>query len=409
MSPFVRRFIILLSFIGFMTAAASTYVHYQLIQDPGYTSFCDINENVNCTQVYLSRFGSVGGIPVSLLGTFWFGLVLLLAMTAGRVSTELRENIGGYLLVSSTLGLAVVLFLGYASLMVIGTLCVLCGVVYVAVVGIFLLSGVAGSVPMTSIPRRLFGDLARLFRTPLALGVSIVYLALIASALVVFPVGSELVSEGDPVVISNSMTDSEDGSEFERYWNAQPRVELPIPHDGAQVLIIKFNDYECPSCAQTYLAYRPILARYQSSHPGAVRHVSLDFPLDPECNEQTPRGGHMGACEAAVAVRLARRANRDQEMAGWLYENQETLSRETIREALVEVAGMTDFDERYQETLEEVEEDIVLGGIVEIEATPTFVINGVMIKGGLQPQFFDAAIALELERTTVVRMAPEGR
>ena len=42
--------------------------------------------------------------------------------------------------------------------------------------------------------------------------------------------------------------------------------------------------------------------------------------------------------------------------------------------------------------------DIALGGTIESEATPTFIINGVKIKGGLQPQFFDAAIALELER-----------
>ena len=106
----------------------------------------------------------------------------------------------------------------------------------------------------------------------------------------------------------------------------------------------------------------------------------------------------MGGCEAAVAVRLARRAGRDEQMVRWLYENQQNLSRDTIREALAEVVGMTDFNEMYEATLEDVKADIALGGTVEVEATPTFVINGVQIKGGLQPQFFDAAIALELER-----------
>ena len=52
----------------------------------------------------------------------------------------------------------------------------------------------------------------------------------------------------------------------------------------------------------------------------------------------------------------------------------------------------------YDATLDDVKADIALGGIIEIEATPTFIINGVKIKGGLQRQFFDAAIALELER-----------
>ena len=62
---------------------------------------------------------------------------------------------------------------------------------------------------------------------------------------------------------------------------------------------------------------------------------------------------------------------------------------------------MTDFDERYDETLEAVRADIALGEQVEIEATPTFVINGVVVKGGLQVRFFEAAIELELERSLV--------
>ena len=400
MSLAVRRAVIVLALIGFASAAVSTYVHYQLARDPGYTSFCDINTSVSCTQVYLSRFGSVRGIPVALLGACWFGLVVLLTLAGGRGSSELRDNIGGYLLVLSTVGLAAVLFLGYASFVLLGTLCVLCAIVYVAVVGIFLLSGAAASVPLLSIPRRVSSDLGRLLRTPAALAVAGAYLALTVAVVTAFPVErGGLVSEAGPVAAAEPATGSTDnGSEFERYWDAQPRVELPVPREGAQVLVLKFNDYQCPSCAQTYLAYEPIFARYESSAPGAVRHVSLDYPLDPECNEQTPRGGHMGACEAAVAVRLARRAGRDDEMARWLYENQPDLSRETIRAALADVAGMTDFDAMYDATLEDVKADIALGGAVPVEATPTFVINGVPIKGGLQPQFFDAAIALELER-----------
>ena len=400
MSRAVRRAIIAFALVGFASAATSTYVHYQLTQDPGYTSFCDINERVSCTQVYLSRFGSVGGIPVALLGAFWCGLVLLLAVAGGRGSREVGENVGGYLLVLSTLGLAMVLFLGYASFMVLGTLCVLCAVMYVAVIGIFLLSGSVASVPLLTIPRRAVVDLGRLIRTPVAVSVAGVWLAVTVGVAMAFsaePVGP--ASATGVAAVSPAATGTATGeSEFERYWDAQPRVELPVARDGAQVLVLKFNDYECPSCAATYLAYEPIFARYESSHPGAVRHLSLDYPLDPECNEQTPRGGHMGACEAAVAVRLARRAGRDEQMARWLYENQENLSRETIRAAAAEVAGVTDFDAKYDVTLEDVKADIALGVMVDVEATPTFVINGVKIKGGLQPQFFEAAIALELER-----------
>ena len=400
MTRVIRRTLIVLALVGFASAATSTYVHFQLVQDPGYIGFCDINGRVSCTEVYQSRFGSVGGIPVALLGAFWFGLVLLLTVAGGRGSSELGENIGAYLLVLSTIGLAVVLRLGYESFMVLGTLCVLCAVVYVAVVGIagiFLLAGPAVSVPLLSIPRRAVADLGQLVRTRAAVGVAGVYLALTVAVVVAFQAEPDLqtpsVAASDPAIES-----ADARSEFERFWDAQPRIDLPVEPEGARVLVLKFNDYQCPACAQTDFLYEPIFARYESSHPGAVRHVNLDYPLDPECNEQTPRGGHMGACEAAVAVRLARRAGRDEQMARWLYENQQDLSRETIREALAEVAGMTDFDAMYDATLEDVKADIALGGTVELEATPTFVINGVKLPGGLSPQYFDAAIALELAR-----------
>ena len=400
MSPPVRRVIVALALIGLASATTSTYVHYQLAQDPAYTSFCDVNESVSCTQVYQSRFGSIRGIPVAWLGAVWFGLVLLLTAAGGRRSTTLDQNVGGYLLVLSTLGLATVLFLGYESFIVLGTLCVLCAIVYVSVAGIFVASSAIATVPLLSIPGRAFADLGRLVRAPAALCVVGGYLVLTLVVALAFPAEPDgLVPPADATPTVDSATSGAGAeSEFERFWEAEPRVELPVPPDGAQVLVLKFNDYQCPSCAQSYFLYEPIFARYESSHPGAVRHVSLDYPLDPECNEQTPRGGHMGACEAAVAVRLARRAGRDEQMARWLYEHQQTMSRETVRQGLVEVAGMTDFDELYEATLEEVKADIALGGRINIEATPTFVINGVTIKGGLQPHLFDAAIALELER-----------
>ncbi len=402
MSQFVRRAILTLALIGLVAAGTSTYVHFQLVQDPGYSSFCDINETVSCTQAYLSPYGSVWDIPVALIGAFWFGLVFLLTLAADRGSVGLRENVGGYLLVLSTIGLATVLFLGYASFALLDAVCLLCVVVYVAVVGIFLLSGATSSVPWLSIPGRIAGDVRRLTRSPVALGVAVLYLASTAAALLAFraePVALTVPAVTDAAAGAGAVG-SDGESAFVRYWDGQPRVELPVPRDGAKVLVVKFNDYQCPSCAATFLAYEPIFARFESSHPGAVRHVSIDYPLDPECNEQTPRGMHMGACEAAVAVRLARREGRDERMARWLYENQPSLSRETVVEALGEVAGMSDFDEQYEATLEAVKADIALGGIIDVEATPTFVINGVLIKGGLQPQYLEAAIELELDRAT---------
>ena len=414
MSPTVRRVIVALALVGFAAAAASAWVHYRIAHDPAYVSFCDVNATVSCRDVYESRFGSVGRIPVAVFGAFWFGLVALLTVAAGRGTSELARNVGGYLLVLSTVGLAAILFLAYESFFVLGTLCLLCVTAHVAVVGIFLAVSTIGGVPLASIPGRLIADLGQLARKPAALGVAGGYLAVSVAA--VLPFLAEPSAPVLPVASSTSPIASASGaaspgaadgeSEFVRFWSAQPRVDLPVPREGAQVLVVKFNDYQCPSCARAHFLYAPIFARYESSHPGAVRQVKIDYPLDPECNEQTPFAGHMGACEAAVAVRLARREGRDDEMARWLYENQATMSRETVTEGLAEVAGMTDFDEQYDTVLEEVRADIAMGPLIGIEATPTYVVNGVVINAALPPNILDAAIALELERAADAQPSP---
>jgi protein-disulfide isomerase len=189
-------------------------------------------------------------------------------------------------------------------------------------------------------------------------------------------------------------------SEFDRWWATQSRVDLSVPADGAKVLVVKFNDYQCPACAQTYFGYERILAKYEASHPGAVKFLALDYPLDPECNTQAPNGTHTAACEAAVAVRLAREAGQAPRMERWLFTNQSSLTAERIRTALREIAGVEDFDRRYPNVLDQVKADIALGASLGVDGTPTFVINGVQVKGGLAPQFFDAALAHELSRAS---------
>ena len=42
--------------------------------------------------------------------------------------------------------------------------------------------------------------------------------------------------------------------------------------------------------------------------------------------------------------------------------------------------------------------DTTVGASLPVEATPTYVINGVVVQGTLAPRWFDAAIAYELER-----------
>src|SRR5437773_9652387 len=110
MSTSAARLALVCALVGLAASIAAAYVHYHLIFDPSYTSFCDVNATVSCTQVYLSRFSTVRGIPVAIFGAIWFAAAALLAVTGLVTTGTVRESVPGYLFAASTVALAVVLY-----------------------------------------------------------------------------------------------------------------------------------------------------------------------------------------------------------------------------------------------------------------------------------------------------------
>lgn len=385
-----------LAAVGLATAASSTWVHAQLVRDPAYAGFCDISATFNCAQAYTSRYGTLVGVPVALIGALFFALVLALA-AAGWRSPAVRTRVPSYVFVLSTAGLAVVLYLAHASFVVLQTVCVLCVATYAAVIGLFIASGRAARLPVRALPRAVAADLAVLVRTPRALAGALAFAAAAAGLVVWFPAaGAPAAAAAAPEGGARSLTPAQ-RVELERFLASQPRVPVERPGVQASVVILKFNDYQCPACAQTYWEHRPVFERYAREHPGLVALVTLDFPLEPECNPLAPGGGHQAACEAAVAVRLARERGRGEAMEAWLYGNQASLTPESVRQAAREVGQVDDFEARYEAELARVREDVALGGRLDVRGTPTFFMNGLRLPG-LRAEFLDAAIQWELAR-----------
>jgi uncharacterized membrane protein/protein-disulfide isomerase len=388
--------------VGFAASFASTWVHHQVLTDPAYASFCDVSSAMSCTNAYTSAYGSFAGVSVALLGTLFFaGVLVLLAL--GAAAPRVRDNIAGYVFAASVVGLAAVFYLGYASFVVLRNVCLLCVATYVAAIGLFVSAAVATRFPMRTVPGRLAADVAVLLRSPAALAAVVVFAVAAFGAIRWFPAEPLTAASADtagqaapavPQVTPQQM------QELEKFLASQQRVPVMVPNEGAAVVLVKFNDYQCPPCGQTFAQYKPILAKYAKEYPGKLKFVSKDYPLDPECNRLAPGGGHMASCEAAAAVRLAREKGNADKMEDWLFANQPALTPARVKEAARMVGGVSDFDARYQSVLELVKGDIEQGGQLQVQGTPTFFLNGIRLPG-LRPEFLDAAIALELKRAGV--------
>jgi uncharacterized membrane protein/protein-disulfide isomerase len=397
MTKYARPLILALAVLALGASIAALYVHYRIIKDPTYTSFCDINETVSCEAVLESPYATVRGVPVAAGGVIWSTLVLLIALTGlRRDKPDAYAAAAGYIFVLGTVGLSAVLYLGYASFFVIGKMCPLCMTMYVSVIGIFLISG-GVSMALSALPARLLRDLRSVATSPTAAVLAILFIVGSVSLVAFFPRAEEqtVTTSGDVYTPPTETIEPDQLAEFNKWIDAQPRVSVPVPANGAQVLIVKFNDYQCPSCRQTYMEYKGILAKYQNDPK--VRFVTMDFPLDSECNTA---GIHAAACEAAAAVRMAKAKGKGPEMEEYLFSNQEKMTPTWVKDAARTVAGITDFDAQYPKVLEQVKADAALGRQLDVQATPTFFINGLKISGGFRPVFFEAVIEHELKKAS---------
>src|SRR6185295_17456137 len=312
MTSRVRWLILACALLGLGFASASSYVHYKLLTDPHFSSPCDINATFNCTAAYLSRFGARFGVPVALGGVAWFALVALIAAfaTTDKKGASSPSPAGSYLFGLATIGLASILYLGFASWHYLKVYCLLCMGTYVSVIAIFITSGLTSSIAMSQLPSRISADVRTVLRKPAMLTVALIYIVIAVAGVAVFPREMAVAAAPPPPPPKTQQ------EQFEEAWNQLPRIDVGVSAGTAKVVVVKYNDWLCPTCKAYAMGYEPVLEAYEKSDPGAVKMVVKDWPWNTACNSSAGRTipGHEGSCDASVAVRLARDRGKADEM-----------------------------------------------------------------------------------------------
>ena len=114
------RLILVIAFIavaGVLVSSVSLQHHFSHSK----TSFCNLNETFNCDIVNRSKYSTLFGIPVALIGILGYLLILALA-TIYRQKAETPI----VLLMTSAGGLGFALYLTYIEKFVLAAWCVLC-------------------------------------------------------------------------------------------------------------------------------------------------------------------------------------------------------------------------------------------------------------------------------------------
>ncbi len=115
-SNLIPYFLLLLSFLGFLDSTFLAVLHYKNITPP-----CTITQG--CEKVLSSEFATIYGIPISVLGSIYFFLLIILCVLL------LQNNkawIKKTLFILTALGTIAAIVLLYIQLAILNSLCQYC-------------------------------------------------------------------------------------------------------------------------------------------------------------------------------------------------------------------------------------------------------------------------------------------
>ncbi len=166
----------------------------------------------------------------------------------------------------------------------------------------------------------------------------------------------------------NTLTNGVQTGDLQVPVNAQDHIQGPAT---APVTLVEYADYECPYSHRAY----HVIKRLQRELSDQLRFVYRNFPL---------RDIHPHAQDAAEAAEAAANQGKFWEMHDYLFEHQNDLDDEHLRQ----YAGSLGLDtDRFNQDMAQhryagrIEDDLLGGAQSGVSATPTFFVNGVRYEG----------------------------
>lgn len=383
---------VILSLIGIGLAGYLTYLHLGLLRGELLGGpACSGSGAFNCHAVTSGAWGSFLGAPLSLWGILGYTVILALALLAEQ-SPEMAVQAMTLVFIAALLFVGIDLALLSLMVFVIRFYCLFCLLTYLVNLSLLVVSARSLSAPWTTAFSRMGTSLGALLPSrqhPAAW--------LFWGMLMVAMLGTAGVHAATTFVNRGTLAGFR--QQIREYVLKQPRVVVNTDGDprtgsaDAKIQMVEFSDFFCPACQRASRMNAIILA----NHRDDVSFVFKNFPLDNNCNEKIQHMVHPGACQMAVASECLQLQGKFWSFHDMVFEkghdyNLGNLERDVERLG----ADMGPFRSCMAsgQGREAVRRDIEEAGKANVGSTPTFVINGIPMTGGLNPSVFDDLVAV---------------
>lgn len=266
---------------GLGVAIELTVLHVRVHLDPGFRSFCAINETVNCDTVALSPYSVFLGVPVSVWGILGYLAMGAVSAAAMLLKGKGRETTAGLMVALTGFSVTMSLALGGISTFELKCFCLLCMFTYGINLVLVVLALLEARRPgvVTSL-KAAAGFLAGEWKRVAPVGVF--GFAVVVALLAFYPAYWATAKHA-----AGSAGLATGVDEFGDPW---------IGAKNPKTTIVEYSDYQCPHCRRGHDDMRALLAK----HPETLRLVHRHYPLDQACNPTITSRFHPFACGYAA-------------------------------------------------------------------------------------------------------------
>ncbi len=365
----------ILAIVGLLLSIKLACIYYVANYEKyALSSFCSINEFVDCDGAARSTVSQFWGIPLAYWGIFFYITVLFLTVVDWFKKfrllkfLEVFKNPMSYVSTLGTVAFACSMVLAGLSVFKIHKLCILCFITYF--IDLFIaLAAFSGE----------FKKLVEAFKTTFVDFIAgakqytktFVVLVIMAAAFLVY---SGTTYNFVPHVKKQKAILKYRDIKFNPY-----RVKGNVlgAEDG-DVVIELYSDYVCPICYMENIMLHEAVKDFSN-----IKIVHHNVPFDKECNPYISINMHPNACFMAKGAIAAGKQGNYWEMSSLLYENQPK-----NMEQMLKLADQLGFDKdkfindlESEATANEIEVELKKSDDLQIDSTPTIFINGDEIVG----------------------------
>jgi protein-disulfide isomerase/uncharacterized membrane protein len=393
------KLILMLAVVGLVVAGWLLSIHISFSTgQAGLTEGCGVLGSIGgngCANVAVSSYSDVFGIPLAAIAMGYYATILLLVFWAMRNYQAAYEPLyTGFFL--STLAVVVTVVMFCIARFVLKSFCVGCSILWLVNLAVWpcfvkhlgLNWGNALGANLELVRKKelaLRGD--RIRNSLIAGVVCLVVFAAVGAA-----------AKGMNTQANTGGAESTIVKDFEAapvtflppeaYGGTQAKGAL----DKTPVLdIVEFADFQCPGCRMAAQFLKPFVMKNHDK----VRITFRNFPLDGSCNPFVPNGQHSLACASARNAICAGQQGKFWDMHDQIYDNQESLSSGGL-EGYVSALGLdaAKFGACLKDpaTETQLQKDIAWGESIQLQSTPTLVINGKKMPGARPPAELEALL-----------------